>query len=108
MCDRGYEALAVEYLSDGLVPLGAETFTNWRAHSIDVPLREIAASALALQARAIIVAHNHPNGDHRPSAADIAATRKLARLCRDLEIALHDHVIIAGGNRYSFREEGLL
>jgi DNA repair protein RadC len=63
----------------------------------------------ALQATAVILAHNHPGGDAQPSAADRQLTRKLKRLLDELDIVVHDHIIIAGPDRYySFAEHGEL
>jgi DNA repair protein RadC len=42
------------------------------------------------------VAHNHPNGDVTPSAADVTATRALQDACRSTGLRLLDHVIVAG------------
>ena len=78
------------------------------ADFVGLPIRAIVARALALDARGLVIAHNHPSGDARPSAADRAATRRLAVLCEGLEIVLHDHLIFAGGECESLRRLGLL
>ena len=62
--------------------------------------------AVAIAAAGIIVAHNHPSGDPRPSVEDRAATRRLERAGRILGVPLLDHVVIGEGGYYSFREEG--
>lgn len=64
--------------------------------------------ALAVKASAIIVAHNHPSANPRPSESDIQLTRKLKEGGKLLEIALLDHIIIAGSSFYSFADEGTL
>ena len=68
--------------------------------------RLVVETALKHRATALILAHNHPGGDPAPSAADLALTRKLKRLLTDLDIALHDHIIIAGQRSHSFAESG--
>jgi DNA repair protein RadC len=71
--------------------------------------RLVVETALKHRATAVILAHNHPGGDPQPSNADRQLTRKLKRLLNDLDIAVHDHIIIAGpGNSYSFAEHGEL
>jgi DNA repair protein RadC len=70
--------------------------------------REVLKRALILNASAIIVAHNHPSGDPKPSRADIEMTRDLKAAARTLEIELHDHVVIGHGTHASFRSLGLL
>ncbi|HUB10375.1 MAG TPA: DNA repair protein RadC [Acetobacteraceae bacterium] len=70
--------------------------------------REVVRRALELRATAVVVSHNHPSGDPTPSREDIAMTRELKAAVEALRIALHDHVIIAGSNFLSFKQQGLL
>ncbi|MBI5201659.1 MAG: DNA repair protein RadC [Elusimicrobia bacterium] len=68
--------------------------------------REVFGPAVERSAAGVIVAHNHPSGDCRPSAEDRAATRRLERAGRILGVPLLDHVVIGDAGYYSFREEG--
>jgi DNA repair protein RadC len=77
-------------------------------HPGALPLRAIVQAALERNAAGLIVAHNHPSGDLRPSPEDIDATRRLSRLAAELGIRLHDHLIFAGRSCSSFRALGLL
>jgi DNA repair protein RadC len=70
--------------------------------------REVLKRALILNASALVVAHNHPSGDPKPSRADIEMTRDLKAAAKALEIELHDHVVIGHGTHASFRSLGLL
>ena len=70
--------------------------------------REVMKRALILNASALIVAHNHPSGDPKPSRDDIEMTRELKAAAKALEIELHDHVVIGHGTHASFRSLGLL
>jgi DNA repair protein RadC len=70
--------------------------------------REVLKRALNLNASALIVAHNHPSGDPKPSRADIDMTRELKAAANALEIELHDHVVIGHGTHASFRSLGPL
>ncbi|HUK06336.1 MAG TPA: DNA repair protein RadC [Stellaceae bacterium] len=70
--------------------------------------REVAKRALELGASAIIMVHNHPSGDPTPSKADIEMTREVQKALAALDIALHDHLIIARGNHASLRSLRLL
>lgn len=65
---------------------------------------------LALEdlASGVIVAHNHPSGNLKPSQSDIDLTRKLKEAGRFLEVQLLDHLIIANRNYFSFADEGLI
>ena len=64
--------------------------------------------ASILNASALIVAHNHPSGDPKPSREDIESTRELKAAANALEIEMHDHVVIGHGKHASFRSLGLL
>lgn len=70
--------------------------------------REVVKRALELNASALILVHNHPSGDTRPSQADIAMTRAIAEAAEKLGIALHDHIIVGKSGHSSFRALGLL
>jgi DNA repair protein RadC len=75
---------------------------------VELPIRAIIEEALRLRSAGLIVAHNHPSGDPRPSEADLAATRRLAETASSLGIRLHDHLIIgADGDCRSLRALGL-
>ena len=59
-------------------------------------------------ATAIIMVHNHPSGDPKPSKADIEMTKEVADAGQKLGITLHDHLIMTRGGHASFKEMGLL
>nr|WP_295372674.1 JAB domain-containing protein [uncultured Sphingosinicella sp.] len=73
-----------------------------------LPIRAVVADALRFESAAIVIGHNHPSGDPAPSRADIEATRRLATVLAELEIALHDHLIFTASDVCSFRALGLL
>ncbi len=64
--------------------------------------------ALSHLASSIILCHNHPSGNLRPSQADRAITKKLKEAGKLLDIAVLDHLIIAGNRYYSFADESIL
>ena len=70
--------------------------------------REIMKRALALNASALILVHNHPSGDPTPSSSDIAMTTQILRAAEPLGITLHDHLVIGRSAEVSFRAAGLL
>ena len=65
-------------------------------------------AALDHQTAGIILAHNHPSGNPEPSAKDIALTQKLINGGKLLDIAVLDHIIVAGSSYFSFVDEKLL
>lgn len=70
--------------------------------------REIVKRALTLNASSLILVHNHPSGDPKPSRADIEMTKKIVVAAQAVEISVHDHLIIGRGNHASFKALGLL
>lgn len=70
--------------------------------------REIMKRSLELGATALILMHNHPSGDPKPSAADIDMTNQIIDAAKPFSITIHDHVIIARKGYTSFRNEGLI
>jgi DNA repair protein RadC len=69
--------------------------------------RQVAEISLKHRATAVILAHNHPGGSPLPSAADRQLTKKLVTILGELDIVVHDHIIIAGHDQYySFVENG--
>ncbi|MDQ6979660.1 MAG: JAB domain-containing protein, partial [Mariprofundaceae bacterium] len=68
--------------------------------------REIMRHALTLQAKALILFHNHPGGSPRASEADIELTRHIEVACNALDLRLLDHFLVAGTKVLSFREHG--
>jgi DNA repair protein RadC len=66
------------------------------------------AAALKAAASSIILAHNHPSGETRPSVADKKLTRKIKAGAELLEINVSDHVIITPDTFFSFADQGLL
>jgi DNA repair protein RadC len=70
--------------------------------------REVVRRALDLNASALILVHNHPSGDPKPSEADIAMTKEVEKACGVLGLTLHDHIIVGAGREVSLRELGHL
>lgn len=68
----------------------------------------IFGKALALRAAAIVVVHNHPSGNPRPSAADRRLTENLKRAGAVLDLPVLDHVIVAREQYFSFADDGAL
>ena len=70
--------------------------------------REIATRALLTNAKAVILAHNHPSGSLTPSKADINVTNKVKDILKMLDINLLDHIIVAHEKTYSMADNGQL
>ena len=70
--------------------------------------RKVLENALKQKASAVILVHNHPSGNVKPSDADIRLTKTIQETARMLDIIVHDHLIIGENRFFSFREEGLI
>jgi len=70
--------------------------------------REVVKEALAVNAAAVIIAHNHPSGVAEPSQADEHITRRLKAALELVDIRLLDHLIIGDGNATSLAGRGLV
>ena len=88
--------------------IGTEVVSEGSLSSSVVHPREVFAPAMLHHAAAIMVAHNHPSGDPKPSFEDEEITRMLSRSGKVLGIPMIDHVIIGDGNYYSFLENEAL
>ena len=72
--------------------------------SVDVKL--IIQAALLANASAIIIAHNHPSGNLRPSIEDNRLTKRVAEAAKLFDIAVLDHLIVTSESFYSFSDNG--
>ena len=73
-----------------------------------VDVRIVLKRALEVGATAIILAHNHPTGNLKPSQADIAITQKMKQASKILDIRLFDHLIVSEKSYFSFADENKL
>jgi DNA repair protein RadC len=103
-----YEVFAVLFLDARNRLLAAEELFRGTLSQTVVYPREVARRALERNAAAVILAHNHPSGLAEPSLADRRLTDALRQALQCLDIPVLDHLIVAGGRRYSFAENGLL
>ncbi|MCW5698564.1 MAG: DNA repair protein RadC [Rhodospirillales bacterium] len=70
--------------------------------------REVVKRALALDASALIMVHNHPSNHPKPSDGDIQMTRVVKKALEGVGVVLHDHVIVSRKGQSSFKRLGLL
>jgi DNA repair protein RadC len=70
--------------------------------------RKVMEKALQLKATALILVHNHPGGSPTPSPEDRELTRTLTQAARNLQIKVHDHIIIGREGHFSFLEHNLM
>ena len=93
---------------------GANEVMNVRVVSIGlvnkshVHPREVFADVLSERASAVIVAHNHPHGELKPSPEDLQVTKQLKEAAKILGLSFLDHIIFGDNRWVSFQERGLL
>lgn len=102
------ESFITLYLNTANEILGYYNHTVGGINATIADRRLILATALASASVGIIVSHNHPSGNLKPSQADIELTRKLKEGAAVLDINLLDHVIISKNSYYSFADDGIL
>jgi len=102
------ERFRVIYLDPRNAIIADEEQQRGTVNRIQVYPREIMKRALELEATALLLVHNHPSGDPKPSKIDIRMTRDIQNAACMLDITLHDHIIVARGGHSSFRAMGLL
>lgn len=95
----------VIYLNKGNYILGKEMISRGGMESTVIDNKLIIRKILEKKASGIILAHNHPSGTALPSVPDITQTKLLQKALKTCEIDLVDHIIIGGGEYYSFSDE---
>lgn len=108
MAEEKVESFHVLFLDKKNRVIADEKMGSGTVDHTPVYPREVIKRALALDATALIIAHNHPSGDPSPSRADIEMTIKLRDLAKGFNIVLHDHLVVARGEVLSFKQKGLL
>ncbi len=102
------EQFRVVYLNSGGEIILDDIVSEGSGHSVNVTPRSIVQKALSIDARSLILAHNHPSGHAEPSQADIVATNAVIDACKPLEIIVHDHLIFSKNDFISFKTLGLI
>lgn len=102
------EEFKVILLNRGNTVLGIVDISMGGVSGTLVDPKIIFSIALKANASSIILAHNHPSGDLKPSESDILLTARLAECGRLLDITVWDHLIISENRYYSFLDEGVM
>jgi DNA repair protein RadC len=108
LAERDHEVFAVLFLDNRhrvieFVPLFRGTIDGASVHP-----REVVKEALARNAAAVILAHNHPSGVAEPSQADELITQRLREALGLIDVRVLDHFVVTGDVIVSFAERGLL
>jgi DNA repair protein RadC len=104
------EVFQVGYLDSGyrLLRDGIETLEEGTVDRASVYPRKVIERALHKGASALVLAHNHPNGNVQPSEQDKLLTRAIVLAASTVQIKILDHLIVSQDKVFSFKKEGLL
>lgn len=107
---HGYEAEAfvVLFLDSRLRLIAVKELFTGSLTQTSVYPREVVKHALALNAGAVILAHNHPSGSTEPSRADEFLTQTLKSALALVDVRVLDHVVVGGSTSLSMAERGLI
>ena len=105
-----HEVFAVAYLDSSyrLLLNGVEMLQEGTIDRAAVYPRRVVEAALRHQAAALVLAHNHPNGNVEPSEQDKVVTRAVVLAAETISLRIVDHLIVSASETFSFREAGLL
>ena len=101
------EQFFVIYLNGRGKVIKSEVLYKGSKNASTIAIDEILRKAILLKSSGIIVYHNHPSGNIKPSSADIDVTNKLIEACRLIGIPLLDHLIVSKNDYFSFKNNGL-
>ena len=108
LADRPHEVFAVMFLdAQNRVIETLEMFRGTLTQTSVYP-REVVIEALARNAAAVILAHNHPSGHAEPSSADVALTQTLKSALALVDVRVLDHFIVTRSAVVSLAERGLV
>ena len=105
---RKQEVFAVVFLNRGNKIMHLEIISEGGMTGTVADPRVILKKALELNATSIILCHNHPSGNTRPSKTDEVLTQKIKQAAGLLDIHIMDHIIVSNEGYFSFADEGLL
>jgi DNA repair protein RadC len=108
LAHRPYEVFAAMFLDTQHRLLAMEELFRGTVSETSVYPREVVLRALHHRAAAVVLAHNHPSGQLRPSRADEALTQHLRSALGLVDVRVLDHVIVAPGGWLSMAQEGWL
>ena len=103
-----YESFWVIFLARNNTVKGFVRLSQGGLTGTVVDPRLLAKYALESLACGVILVHNHPSGNTRPSEADLDITRKIKSTLNLFDCNVLDHIILGGDNYYSFADEGII
>ena len=102
------EYFKVLFLNQANQVLGYTLISEGGITETSVDVRVILQAALLTNSVALVLAHNHPSGNLRPSRQDMDITKQVKEAARLMRISVLDHLILTDAGYYSFADEGEL
>ncbi len=106
--DSSYEEFWILLLNRGNKILSSICISQGGLSGTVADPKKIFKTALEQYAASVILCHNHPSGNIKPSESDIRLTQKLKKAGSFLDLPVIDHIIVGEGSYFSFADEGLL
>lgn len=103
-----YESFKIILLNSGNKVLGVVEISRGGISGTVVDPKLVFAAALKSNSTSIILGHNHPSGNLKPSSQDEKLTRRLVEVGKLLDLPILDHIIVTCEGYYSFADEGNL
>ncbi len=108
LSDLPYEEFWVIFMNRRNSVIKTECISRGGVSGTVVDIRLILKPAIENLASSIILSHNHPSGNLKPSHEDILLTKKVKEAAKLIDVSLQDHLIIGDGNYLSLADEGLM
>lgn len=108
LADFNHEVFVVLFLNTANQVLHSETISRGGMKGTVVDPKMVLRKAIEQEAANLILCHNHPSGDLKPSKADISLTGKICDAARLLDIIVLDHLIVSSHGFFSFADERLM
>ena len=106
--DKNREVFLVIFLNGQNQIIKMEILFEGTLSTSAVYPREVVKRTIDNDAAALVFVHNHPSGNPNPSQDDLTITKKLKKAVQAIDVSVHDHLIIAGNDVYSFADHGLI
>ena len=107
-CMDDHEEFKVLHLNRNNLVVNVDHVSSGSDTGTMVPIKDIVRNALLIKTHGILLFHNHPSSNTKPSDQDIEVTKKIKTAAAYFDIALLDHIILTRESYYSFANENIL
>lgn len=108
LCDLPTEEFWILLLNQASKVIDKIRISRGGIDQTSADVRTILREALLARATQLVLIHNHPSGNTRPSTDDRRLTEMVQQAARNMNIRLTDHLIVTDGSYYSFHDEGVI